>query len=323
MAITDYFRTSDQIGEKEDISDLIHNISPTETPFLTLAGTTSASGIYHQWQIDSLDTPAANIVEEGADAADAKKTPTEMRGNYTQISSQVFMVSGTAEVVDKYGRDSEIAYHAAKAARELKTDVDFSITGLNQPSLAGLTRQSGSLETWIETNTYEDVGSGGGGWGVGVTLIRTIVATDALTQANLDGVIQSAWSNGGKPSVMLCGPVQKTKISTMDGVGTIGSSGVTRSDRSGRTIYATADLYVSNFGELRVLPSRHVRQEDANVDHAIFCLDPEYMKVAYLRPWQQFDLAKVGDSIRREMLVEWTLEMCNEKAHGAVYDLAA
>ena len=316
-----YFGTeSDQIGNREDVSDLIFNIAPTETPFLTLAGTTTAHAVSHQWQTDTLATPANSAVDEGADAIDAKQVGTVLLGNFTQISTEVFIVTGTAEVVDKYGRDSEIAYHAAKSARELKVNVDWTCTGENLASTGASPRQSGTLETWINTNVEEDAGSGGGGFAGGVTVIRTVIATRAFTQALLDSVIQKCWTAGGKPSVILAGPVQKTKLSTFDGQGQTGANSTSRTDRASRTIFATADLYVSNFGELRVIPSRHIRQEDANVDHAVYCLDPEYMKVAYLRPWQQYDLAKVGDSIKRQMLVEWTLEMCNEVAHGAIYD---
>jgi hypothetical protein len=321
---TDYYGTDMAEGQREDVSDLIHNISPTETPCLSLFGTTSAGAVLHQWQVDTLVPPAANIQNEGDDATETERSPTVMRSNHTQISAKFFNVTGTLEVTEKYGRDSELAYQAAKAARELKTDVDLSISGLNQASKEqdASGRQSGDLETWIETNISEGVGATGGGWSGGVTTVRAgTVTTRPFTQALLDGVIQLGWDQGAKPSVILCGAVQKTNLSGFDGVGTGNSSStIQRSDRSTRTIIATADLYVSNFGELRVVPSRHMRKI-ATFDAHVFCLDPEYAKVAYLRPWQQFDLAKDGDSIKREMLVEWTLEMCNEKAHCAVYDL--
>jgi hypothetical protein len=313
-------------GLREDISDLIFNISPTETPFLSAIGTTTAGQRYHQWQKDVLATPAAdNAKWEGEDATFTEATPTEVVGNYTQISTKVINVTGTLEVTEKYGRDSEIAYLAAKAARELKTDVDTSMLS-NNPSLGATAaaRLSGGMAAWLETNTvFNTAGTPGadGGFAAGIVAARTDnAALLALTQAMIDTVMQSAWANGGKPSMLLCGPVQKTAISTFDGVGGAGTSGVTRSDRAGRTIYATADLYVSNFGELRVVPTRHIRVTAAT-DRELYLVDPEYAKAAYLRPWQQFDLAKTGDSIKREMLVEWALEVCNEAAHGGVFDL--
>lgn len=311
------------IGQREDVSDLIHNISPTETPFLSLIGTTTAGNTLHEWQTDTLAAPAANVNDEGQDATDVEVTPTTRLGDYTQISIKLFNVTGTLEVTEKYGRDSELAYQAAKAARELKKDVDFAMCGLNQPSKTqdSTGRQSGALMTWIKSNI--STSGSGGGYSGGVTTVRVDGTGRTLTQAMLDAVIQTAWNAGAKPSVMLCGPTQKTVISTMDGVGNVGSASTHRTDRAARTIFATVDLYVSNFGELRVVPSRHIYPLAASptIDSIVFIVDPEYAKVGYLRPWQQFDLAKVGDSIKREMLVEWTLEMCNEAAHGAVYDL--
>jgi hypothetical protein len=177
-------------------------------------------------------------------------------------------------------------------------------------------RSSGALTSWIETNC---ITSGTAGSDGDTALTRG--TTRPFTQALLDEGIQSAWNNGGSPSVILAGPYQKMNLSYFDGVGgDKGAAGVTRSDRGGRTIYATADLYVSNFGELRVVPSRHMNIV-ATFDADVMVLDPEYLKIAYLRPWQQFDLAKSGDSIKREMLVEWTLEVCNEAAHALIADL--
>lgn len=315
---SDLFDGYDVVGAKEDISDLIHNISPTETPFVSLIGTTDATQRYHQWQIDSLASPnGANAAIEGNEAALQAQTATTLVGNYTQISVKIFGVSGTLEVTEKYGRDSSLAYAAAKAARELKTDVDMACTGVNNASVAGnssTARETGSLETWLTSNVSRGAGGSSGGFSGGLTTVATDGTLRAFAQTQLDTVIQAAWGNGAKPSVILLGGYQKANLSSFDGVG------ARRTDAGERTIIATADLYVSNFGELRVVPSRHIR-ETANVDRNVFVIDPEYAKIAYLRPWQQFDLSKTGDSIRRQMLVEWALEVCNEKAHGIVADV--
>jgi hypothetical protein len=313
------FETYDAVGMKEDISELIHNISPTETPFVSLIGSTDATQRYHQWQLDALTAPSGtNAVAESADASLEAQTETSLVGNFTQISTKIFGVSGTLEVTEKYGRDSSLAYAAAKAARELKTDVDMNCTGVNVASTGAATtvaRKSGTLETWLESNVSRGAGAGASGGFSGTT---TSVAVDgtlrAFASTQLDAVIQSCWQNGAKPSVILLGGYQKANLSSFDGVG------ARRTDAGDRTIIATADLYVSNFGELRVVPSRHIR-ETASVDRNVFVLDPEFAKIAYLRPWQQFDLAKVGDSIQREMLVEYTLEVCNEAAHGVIADV--
>lgn len=313
------YETYTAVGQKEDISELIHNISPTETPFVSLIGSTDATQRYHQWQTDDLASPnGANAVSEGLDAVLETQSPTTLVGNYVQISTKIFGVSGTLEVTEKYGRDSSLAYAAAKAARELKTDVDMNCTGVNTASSttgSGTARTNGSLETWLESNVDRGAGAGAsGGFSGGVTTVAVDGDLRAFASTQLDAVIQSCWQNGAKPSVILLGGYQKANLSSFDGVG------ARRTDAGDRTIIATADLYVSNFGELRVVPSRHIR-ETTNVDRNVFVLDPEYAKIAYLRPWQQFDLAKTGDSIRREMVVEYTLEVCNEAAHGIIADV--
>ena len=232
---TNYYDSVQAVGQREDISDLIHNISPTETPFLSMIGTTTAGNTLHQWQTDTLIAPAAdNIADEGADATDFERAPTTLLGNYTQISVKLFNVTGTLEVTEKYGRDCELAYQAAKAARELKTDVDFSICGSNQPSKAqdSTGRQSGSLETWLESNTDFGASPGAdGGFSNGVTTVRVDGVVEAFDQAALDTVIQSCWSSGAKPSVILAGPVQKTNLSGFDGQGNSGSASTSRRTR--------------------------------------------------------------------------------------------
>jgi hypothetical protein len=289
-----------------------------------MIGSSDAIQTKHQWQVDSLRAPAANAQIEGDNASLNEVTETVMKEAYCQISAEMFGVSGTLEVTKKWGRDSELAYQAAKAARQLKTDVDYTITGLDQISAAGdatTARTTGSLTSWIETN-YVSATDGTSG-SDGSTAITDGSSLDPYVQADLDTSIQTAWNNGGRPSVILLGAYQKANMSYFDGIGSSKadtSKHVGRMDRAGRTIYATADLYVSNFGELRIVPSRHIRVT-SSVDRNVFILDPEYLKIAYLRPWQQFDLAKTGDSIQREMLVEWCLEVCNEAAHGLVADL--
>lgn len=228
-------------GMKLDISDLIHNISPTECPALSMAGTTSATQRFHQWQLDALASPnGSNNQIEGDTAALTAATATDLVGNYTAIAKKTFGVSGTIEVTDKYGRDSELAYQAAKSARELKTDVDMAITGVNAASSAGVTdsagRVSGSLGAWLVTN--EDAGAGGSGtaFSGGIQAARTEGTPRAFTQLILDNVIEQCWESGAKPSVLLVGPGQKKVFSTFDGVG------ARRTDAESKTVVGTADL---------------------------------------------------------------------------------
>ncbi len=325
---TNLYDSYDLAGDREDLTDIIHNISPTDTPFLSACGSGTAKATYHEWQTDTLlDANGANAAVEGNDAALVEPTATVRVGNYTQISTKITGVSGTSEVIDKAGRDSELAYNMAKNGRELKRDVEAAMIGVSTASVAGnstTARIPGSFNSWLETNDHGAAGAspanrGTGGSAGGFSGSTTSAPTDGtprvFDQAILDGVIQECWDNGGNPTQIQAGPSQKTNLSGFDGVG------ARRTDSADRTIIATADVYVSNFGTLNVIPNRYIRKT-ATVDREVFVIDPEYIKFATLRPWQSFELAKSGDSDKREMLVEWTLEVCNEAGHGVCADLS-
>ena len=302
------------VGQREDLTDVIYNISPTETPFMSSIGKTKATAVYHEWQTDSLAAATtANAAVEGADASDATLTPTIRLGNYTQILQKTIKVSGTLDTVNKAGRKSEKAYQLAKASQEIKRDLE-TIMLANQGRDAGSSnstaRKMGSLLSWITTNS--DVGSGGADpTTIGVST-RSDGTTRTFTEALLKTVVASVFDSGGSPTVLMVGSAGKQKVSSFAGIG------ATRFNVTGAkpsTIIGAADIYVSDFGNISVVPNRFMRTRDALV------IDPEYAALAYLRPFQTNELAKAGDSDKTQVLVECTLEVKNEAAHGIVADL--
>jgi hypothetical protein len=302
------------VGQREDLTDVIYNISPTETPFMSSIGKTKATAVYHEWQTDSLAAATtANAAVEGADASDATLSPTTRLGNYTQILQKTIKVSGTLDTVNKAGRKSEKAYQLAKASQEIKRDLE-TIMLANQGRDAGSSnstaRKMGSLLSWITTNT--SVGSGGSDpTTIGVST-RTDGTQRTFTEALLKTVVASVFDSGGSPSVLMVGSAGKQKVSSFAGIG------ATRFNVTGAkpsTIIGAADIYVSDFGNISVVPNRFMRTRDALV------IDPEYAALAYLRPFQTNELAKAGDSDKTQVLVECTLEVKNEAAHGLVADL--
>lgn len=307
--------TQASAGLRESVVDLISNIDPTETPILSMARSTTAKAVTHEWVVDTLRNPADDITTSEGDTVgegdnlSAATTPTKLT-NICQINALTYGVSGTVEVVGKYGRDSELAYEGAKCSRDIKNAVDYDIGGRNQAKAAGEPRGIGSLLNYI-TNVRGD-GDAGPSSADGTDLIG--VGTESVFgQDDLDAAMEQCYADGAKPRSMVTTAKQKAKFSVFDGAGTGDTS---RTDRAAQTIYANADVYVSNFGTIDVLPSRHVHSVTGG--DTVFLLDPEYLKVAYLRPWQQFDLAKIGDSMRREMVVEFTLEVSNQGAHAAI-----
>ena len=319
MAAT--FSAHTVIGQREDLIDVIYDISPQDTPIMSSIGKGSARAVYHEWQTDSLAAATtANAAVEGADATDASVTPTTRLGNYTQIVTKTIRVSGTLESVDKAGRKSEKAYQMAKASAELKRDIETIITA-NQGQTAGdatTARKMGSLLSWIKTNSSVN---GTSVTGVDPTTIgvstRTDGSTRTFTEALLKDVIQQVFVSGGTPTLAVMRPALKQKVSGFTGnaayrVNTDNSVGNV-------TVVAGADLYQSDFGVLQLVPNRFMRSSDREV----LVLDPEYAALAYLRPFQTKDLAITGDSERSQIIAELTLEMRNEAAHGIVADLDA
>jgi hypothetical protein len=309
----------DAVGAREDLSDVIYNISPTDTPIMSSIGKTKATGVYHEWQTDALAaSTTANALVEGADATAADLSPTTRIGNYTQIVGKTIQVSGTLEAVDKAGRKSEKAYQLAKASSEIKRDIETIITA-NQGQATGSSnstaRKMGSLLSYIKTNTSKN---GTSVTGVDPTTVgvstRTDGTTRTFTEAMLKDVVAKVFTSGGTPSTLFVSPALKQVVSGFSGLAAqryqVPTSGQA-------TILAGADLYQSDFGVLQIVPNRFMRTRDALV------LDPEYAALAYLRPFQTIELAKAGDSDKTQILAELTLEVKNEAAHGGIFDLTA
>jgi hypothetical protein len=308
------YNAYDAIGQREDLTDVIYNISPTETPFMSSIGKTKATAVYHEWQTDSLAAATtANAAVEGADASDATLSPTTRLGNYTQILQKTIKVSGTLDAVNKAGRKSEKAYQLAKASQELKRDLETILLS-NQGQATGSSnsgaRKMGSLLSWIKTNSSAQT-NGGDPTTIGVST-RTDGNTRTFTEALLKEVVAEVFVSGGSPTVLMVGAAGKQKVSSFTGIGE------TRFNVTGAkpsTIIGAADVYVSDFGNMAVVPNRFMRTRDALI------LDPEYAAIAYLRPFMTNELAKAGDSDKTQVLVECTLEVKNEAAHGIVADL--
>jgi hypothetical protein len=307
------YTTQTAIGQREDLTDIIYNISPTETPFMSSIGKTKATAVYHEWQTDSLAAATtANAAVEGADASSATLSPTVRLGNYAQIIQKTVQVSGTLDAVNKAGRKSEKAYQLAKASAELKRDLE-TILLANQGRSAGsstIARKMGSLLSWIKTNS--DAGSGGSDPATIGVSTRTDGTQRTFTEALLKTVVAEVFASGGSPKILMVGAAGKQKVSSFAG---IAAQRYMAPSNTPTTIIGAADVYMSDFGTMSVVPNRFMRVRDALV------IDPEYAALAYLRPFQTNDLAKTGDSENTQILAEVTLEVKNEAAHGIIADL--
>jgi hypothetical protein len=293
--------TYDTEGKREDLQDAIYDISPTSTPFMSTIGRTKAKATYHEWQTDNLaDTDANNAQLEGADAVAPTLATTTKVGNRTQISDKVVQVSTTDDVVDKAGRSTETAYQLAKASSELKRDMETILLS-DQAQTAGdssTARKLQGMQAWVTTNDVTASGTGG---------------TTTFGEQDLKDAMLSAYNEGGEPSMLLVSPKNKVQVSSFTG---IAEQRYQAPKSSPTTIIGTADVYLSDFGTLNVVPDRFL--DDAC---ALF-VDPAMANVAYLRPFKKTKLAKTGDSEKHLMNVEYTLVVKNEKAHAKVSGIA-
>ena len=306
---TNTFDTYDSVGEREDLSDVIYNISPTDTPFLSSAAKTAATAVLHEWLTASLAAAStSNAVIEGDEATLDAVTATTRLSNSCQIMDKTVVITGTQEAVDKAGRASELAYQIAKKAKELKRDMEAQITTNNAEVTGSATaaREMGSLGAWVATNDV--MGTSGTSGSVGNTA-RTDGTQRAFTEDLLKSVIKSVWNEGGDPTMIMVGPFNKQKLSGFTGNSTRFDAG------ADATLYTSVDVYASDFGQLQVVPNRFSRDRDAYV------LDMDYWGVAFLRDFTMHELSKTGDSEKRQLLVEATLESRNEAASGLVADL--
>lgn len=318
--VANTFQSYQAKGIREQLSDVIYNISPTETPFVTNSGKGSATNTYFEWQLDALAaavTTNAQIEGDDVSSLDAV-TPTTRLGNYTQIARKTVIIAGTEEVVNKAGRNSEIAYQTAKKGNELKRDIETGLLA-NTGAAAGSTstaRFTGSVLAFIKTNTDKGVGATPGVdpvYTTSPTGVRTDGTTRAFTEAMLKNVIALAWGNGGEPKTVMVNASQKAAISGFSGIAT---KTYYQSAAKTAAIIGAADVYVSDFGTLTVLPNRFMRSREALV------LDWKYLAVNYLRPFATKPLATTGDAEKRLILVEYGLKVNHEASCGGVFDLS-
>ena len=307
-------------GLREDLENVIYDISPTDTPFMSMGGRTDAIAVNHEWQTDALTAAATdNRHVEGSTLTAAEPSATTRLGNICQISLKTTLVSGTLDAVSKAGRKEELAYQMSKRAKELKRDMESTMVGANTAKTAmsadSTVRKLGSLTSWVSTN----VSAGTGGSGAGAGAARSDASSGnrrAFTEALLKAVILTAYNNGADTKYLMMAPTQKQTFSSFVGVG--GSSGVSNFvDVADQRIVGGMDVYVSDFGEMAVVPNRLQRDRDC------WLIDPDYYKLAYLRPFFQREVASTSDGEQRAIVVEYTLQVDNEKALGAVYDLSA
>jgi hypothetical protein len=310
---TNTHSTYDAIGNREDLSDIIYDVSPTETPFLSAIPKGKATATKHEWLTRALAAASgSNAVIEGDDAETDAANANVRKLNYRQISDKVARVSGTQEAVSKAGMSSNMAREMEDKMKELKRDVETTLLQ-NVAYVVGtdtLAAQMAGLQTYVITNV-DKASDATLAAGTGAD-IHTDGTPRALAESMVETALATAWSNGGNPSLGVLNAFQKRKFAAFSG------SSTKTSDGDKRKVTNNVEVYIDPLGtEIRLVPCRQAPTD------VIYFADTEYVKFCTLRNFSSHQLAKTGDSERKQIIVEYTMEVCNEKAHAGVYDLTA
>jgi hypothetical protein len=308
------YQTYTAIGRREDLTDVIHDITPTDTVFMSNIGKGKAEQKFHEWQTDALAAAdGTNKVIEGDDATNDTATPTVRLGNYTQLMDKTIQIASSNEVGSKAGRSSEMSYQTQKRIKELKRDMEARLTGnyASAAGAAGTARECAGFEAWIQTNDSRGATGANTAFAANIQAAATDGTQRVFTENLLKSVLALCADNGGEPSMVLLGSFNKQQASAFTGIAD--NRRETGSKRA--VIVAAADVYVSDFGEINMVYSRFSRTRSALV------VDPDMWKLCYYQPFKTEALAKTGHSDRKLLSVEFTLEACNELSSGIVADL--
>lgn len=312
---TNTFDSYDAVGIREDLQDVIYDVSPEETPFYSACAKMKAANTYHEWQTDALRSSASNAHIEGDDTTAEARSATTRLGNYTQIFKNAVVIPGTDDSLNKAGRGKEMAYQVMKIAKEQKLDIEKALFD-NNARVAGnasTARELAGAPAWLITNVeFESGNSGANPTGDG-TDARTDDGTPvAFSQTRFDTVMQSIWENGGRPDTVYLSAFQMNKALGFTGMNNQRST--ISASRGTNMVVNDVDVYVTPWGTVNFVPTRENRSRD------VFIMQSDMWAVGVLRPTKNTPLAKTGDSEKRQVITELTLVCKNEKASGLVAD---
>ena len=310
---TNTFDSYDAVGIREDLSDMIHNISPEETPFYTACSKAKAANTYHEWQTDALRSSADNAHIEGDDTVTENRAATVRLGNYTQIFKNAVSIPGTDSGLKKAGRAKEMAYQIVKVAKEQKLDIEKALFA-NQARSAGsavAARRLAGAPAWLVTNVdFQSGNSGANPTGDGTNARTDDGTPTAFSQTKFDAVMQEIWASGGKPNTVYLSAFQMNV-----------ALGFTGNNNQRSNIQASAAevrkdmaVYVTPWGRVEFKPIRENRSRDVSI------MQDDMWAVGTLRPTFNEELAKTGDSEKRQIITELTLVCKNEAASGGIFD---
>jgi hypothetical protein len=310
------YTTSSAVGEREQLADVIYRIDPDETPIFSALKKETSNGVFVEWQTQELASASnSNFATEGADASYVAPVATTRLGNYHQISQKAVTVSKTLDVVEKAGRDREVAYQKVLKSLELRRDIEKSIGDTDQARSASDPRKSASLTTWITNGSLGGGGTFSAGTGTGVVGAGT---DRNLSLALIEDGMQDAWTEGGNPKLLVASASNRANFSDLSASGNLVSNDVNMTQAKATTYVGSTSVFLTDFGTLDVAPSRFLGND------RIFLLDPDFASICTLngRNFAENEIAPTGDAEKFQIVTEWSLKVQAPKAHAMIMDLS-
>lgn len=320
--LSNTFRTSDAVGIREQLDDVVSRITPEDTPLYSMFSKDDADMQHPEWEIDTLRAPAQNAQQEGDEYNFDAITPPVRVGNYTQIFRVSWIISNTMQASKDAGRVQKRKYQKLKKGIELRKDVEFALLS-NTASVSGNTRFLGALPSWLTSNVSRGAGGANGGFssGTGLTVAETTGTQRAFSKTILDAVAQSGYTNGANFSDLVTSPYVKSVFATLMSDANVANFYYNTTRGQQNAIIANADYYEGPFGKLKVSMDRVMATSAATARRAFF-IDREYAQMMVLRPIQEDpDIAKTGDASKGVIIGEMTLKIRNEAGLGVAADL--
>jgi len=290
MAVYQTYGTS---TNHEDLTDVLTKIGDMTTPVYSKLRKVSAKNTLHEWSTYEHDSAAVNAQIEGDTYEYGALTAPSRLTNYTQIFRKTFQVSNTQQAVDPAGMEDEYAFRVQVALEAIGRDIEKAlVTGSGNSGASGTGRELKGIMGFITTNISTGTGTG-----------------RALTEAELNSLIQDCYENGGRPDWLLGSYTQVNKLAQLM------SSDRTYNDGN-KEFTSQMLVYSSPFGRLMV-------EGDSQVaDAELAVLQKDMWAVAQLRPVAKKDTPETADAKNGVLIGELTLEARAEKMNGKMTGLA-
>lgn len=311
-------------ANREDLLDLITNVDPWDTPWVTQAPKTRAMHVVHEWLADTLAATSTatgtggSIAVEGDDWAYYTNTTRPVRvTNNTMIFRKDISVSETQRAVNPAGFKDAYAYEIAKATKELARNLEVWI--FHGSSTASVTGSSAAARYMIGLAGFVNATATSTNYPYVINATALNAATaSAISSTQFNDALQNAYTNGGNPEQVYVSPAIKRQLSAFT---------VSQQNRNiaaiDQKLVNSIDFYVSDFGVVQIVLDRWVPQATntgtttaaSDVSGVLFFLERSKNRLAWLRPMQHTLVGKRGDSVAGTILGEVTLECLNGKSN--------